>query len=86
MLSWFAADPKIEQTLYDAGSGSREHADVALFAGSEGQFRVRCLRDDCRIDIHPDHGDARSVTLRRGEASPDLPFDARLEFVFAKRE
>jgi hypothetical protein len=81
MLSWFDGDPTIEQAINDRGGAWRpEEADFALLAGSAGHFRVRCLRDACRIGVTPAKGADVSVSFKRGELSPDLPLDARVAF------
>ena len=80
MLSWFDADPVVEQTINDRGAGQAD-PDFALASGSAGHFRLRCLRDECAIALT--HGEQEStVTLKRKELSPDLPLDSRLALTF----
>jgi hypothetical protein len=80
MLSWFADDPKVEQGIFDRGGAKPEQADFALLSGTTGHFRVRCLREACRIEVTGGDGKAVSADLKRGEVSGDLPLDSRLTF------
>lgn len=80
MLSWFADDPKVEQGINDRGGAKPEEADLALLSGKAGHFRVRCLREACRIEVTAADGKPVGAGLKRGEVSGDLPLDSRLAF------
>jgi hypothetical protein len=82
MLSWFATDPAVEQNVNDHGGAAPEKADFGLSAGRTGHFRLRCLRDECTVTVARPNERDRTLTVKRGDQSPDLALPARLTLAF----
>jgi hypothetical protein len=83
MLSWFENKPELEQAVNDRGVARTDAADFAFSASPEGNLRIRCLRDGCRINVETAEK-ATSIALKRGEVSADLPLDSTLAFTFTR--
>ena len=82
MLSWFDNDRTIEQRINERGSAPPEKADFAIGAGRTGHFRLRCLRDECGVTVTDAGEYPGTLTLKRGDVSPDLPLPARVSLSF----
>jgi len=82
MLSWFDNDPKIEQGLAERGAVPADKADVTISAGRAGHFRLRCLRESCRVTIAKDGRPDTYSDLARGEVSKHVPLDSTLTLRF----